>query len=206
MVFPAPAPVLLVLGVMLASSAAAFGEELGEPGRICTADSACTDGRCLASPDDPKVRYCTKACDLAAQAPCPTGPLGGGVAMVCRATTEPGLALCVYDGAITPGGVGWPCSGASECLGGFCSDDGRARRCTRQCFAFGGGDCPLGTTCQPAPEAPGTSVCLAAPPGGGWCGVGIPGADRKGRARAWSLVLAALLVMLSARWARRSAS
>jgi hypothetical protein len=181
----------------LCASVSATARAADEPtGARCAQDVDCASGRCLASPDDPQLRYCTETC---AGNTCPLGPLGGGnQPMRCAPTDDPMVSLCVYAGDVTPTGVGWPCGAPEDCAGGICTAAGA---CTRTCVAFGGGDCPLATTCQEDPADASRHVCLPAPPGGGWCGVA---AARLARTAApWRFALVALAAMLLRAWRPR---
>ena len=151
-------------------------------GAPCSQDSDCASLLCIAAVDDPSLRFCSQSC-AADHDSCPGD-------LVCDATTDPAVWLCVH-GAPSPGATGWPCGDGTACASGLCVDDGAGSKiCSRTCVAAGGADCPLGYACQ---ETDAAHLCLPASAGGGWCAIG--GAGRGPGATGVLLAAAALLAL-----------
>lgn len=112
-------------------------------GEICKADSQCMSGKCVYWDQDPRVKFCTQACD----AGCPTS-------MSCR-NQPPFGNICYHDGVV-PGALGTACSENTDCAEYLCE----ATVCTYACSVPKGLFCADGFLCEDHGQG---ARCYAAP-------------------------------------------
>jgi hypothetical protein len=158
---------------------------LGELGEPCDGDADCVSGMCIPAPDDPRIEYCSGACEPGA-GDCLAG-------MDCVAATG-GLHVCIWE-TPTPGALGSPCESNTQCIDRLCVQLGEDKICIAPCED---GVCPDGWSCNPASN--GSEVCVPEPDDGGdekGCVVG--GTREAGRA-AW-IVLIMMIGLFG--WRRR---
>jgi hypothetical protein len=166
----------------------AGGVPYGEP---CAENRDCATLLCVGAADDPTFRHCSARCEGDAQ--CPNGMRDFD--MECVPTTEPAVHVCTYV-IPSPGSVGAACFRGEECRAGLCVDldEVGGGTCTRPCLAEGGGDCPLGFTCELTPIAGGEEhVCVPAEGNPSWCAIAAP---RRGRSGPWLPVVLTALAMI----------
>ena len=150
-------------------------------GADCTENGQCEEGgTCDPAEDDDTYLFCSRPCDPADEASCPSN-------MRCN------------EGACTfltpsPGSQGFACAANRECRSGICEET----ICVNECDPTASDSCPDPFVCGPSTEASGKNVCLGdiVSGGGGFCA-----ADGRG---AGLVLLAVLLVGLSTRRRRRS--
>jgi len=154
----------------------------GMVGESCAGAGQCEFGICQEGLDDPRVLYCSRACD-------PDGPAVCLDGMVCDDPDGAG-ARCLWPGP-TPGALGSSCALAADCRSGLCE----AGTCVEPCDEVAGGVCPAPLECRPS-EVAAIDVCgpAIADPGGCGCRSGGGGGP------AGALVLLALVLL-----ARRAA-
>jgi hypothetical protein len=110
----------------------------GRTGDLCDDRFDCESRLCVAAPEDPRIRYCSEACDPLATADqrCPP-PLGS-----CE--QHDGEFACFYLGT-TPGVQGATCDGGDDCRSGVCDPEDDI--CIEQC-GDGLPECLDGFECQ----------------------------------------------------------
>ena len=121
---------------------AATAPGVAHTGDPCFYDGHCAEGPCLQTADDPLLYFCSRACT--------------------KDSDCPGAMTCASDGCRyrepSPGAIGSPCTGGSDCTSATCVDS----VCTISCL---GSACPAHYECR----GQGLSqYCMAAPSGG--CG------------------------------------
>jgi V8-like Glu-specific endopeptidase len=144
---------------------------LGEPlGGECDDREDCESLLCVAGLDDPRIQYCSTACD---EGTCPN-PLG-----LCQDGT------CYYEGE-SPGAQGSACGNGGDCRSGICDEDDDI--CVEPC---GDGEpaCFEGFECRGYGNL---EVCRL-PGGGGGC-LTVAG-QRRGAGGGLLVLLAAILVV-----------
>jgi V8-like Glu-specific endopeptidase len=159
----------------------------GLGGALCASADECESRLCIEGADDPRVSYCSTACDPSRPAAesCPA-PL-----TVCAA--EGDGAVCRFDGP-SPSAQGAPCETGGDCRSGACDPDHDI--CIEQC-GDGFPECPEPYVCQSFGSVSG---CTVADDEG--CAAGPAAAGARGRA-GWWLVGAALAALAAATALRR---
>ncbi len=166
-------------------------------GDACVDSGDCEEsGHCLEAHDDASFLYCSRPCDPADSADCPTG-------MVCGNTANGNE--CVWDPEQpSPGSQGSPCGSGLDCRSGICEQE----YCVVECNPADAQPCPDNPfdpdqpyTCQPSEVEPGANVCIGAivTGGGGFCAAG----GGKSGWMGWILLLAAMLIAGRGRGTRR---
>lgn len=143
----------------------------GFVGDFCTDNDDCETRNCIEALDDPRIKYCTEACD--ADNPC-TEPLS---------CTD---GVCQYTG-ITPSAQGAPCASGADCRSGLC--DAGNLICVEPCG--GDADCADPFACE---TLSGMKVCTLPDDGGCGCDSVATGAD--GRRRALGSLLLLILAVI----------
>jgi hypothetical protein len=129
----------------------------GFAGDFCTDNDDCESRSCIEALDDPRIKYCSEACD--ADKPCTT-PL---------ACTE---GMCQYSGT-TPSAQGAPCSRSEDCRSGLC--DATNLICVEPCS--GDADCADPFACE---SLSGMQVCTVPKEGCAGCGTAPDGRQALG--------------------------
>jgi V8-like Glu-specific endopeptidase len=126
----------------------------GLDGDFCEDRFGCESRVCLEAPDDPRVSYCSRECDL---------DRNNCSAPIFHCRDVRGEAVCTFP-SITPTTQGFPCVTGAECRSGAC--DLRDGICVEPC-GDGQPACPDGYEC----DALGDEVRACRLPAGG-CSVG----------------------------------
>ena len=152
-------------------------------GESCGEDAECEFQICQEGVDDPRVEYCSRACE-------PDGPSVCLDGMECDDPDGQGTR-CVWPGP-TPGALGSSCGLGENCRSGLCEDG----VCVELCSEVAGGACPAPYECRGS-DLTDEDVCGPAKGDEGGCGC------RAGGGGGSALVLLAL-AWLSVDWRRRS--
>jgi MYXO-CTERM domain-containing protein len=152
----------------------------GLAGSLCDSGDDCETRLCIEAADDPRVGYCSSACDPGA----PIAETCQSPLTRCEASGQHGN-VCQYDG-ITPSAQGAACEENGDCRSNLCYLDQGI--CVEPC---GGGqpECAEGFACE---SVSGIEACVK-PTDDGGCAVGAGGGGGAGWAGAFALGLAAAL-------------
>jgi hypothetical protein len=149
-------------------------------GDRCLYDGECQTGTCLAAPDEPRVRYCSRACS------------GDGDCGALRCVTS----QCQYP-LPTPGAPGAACQADTDCIGAQClMDSGFPQVCAPLCSPANTA-CSAGFQCT---QIEGIRYACLAPRSGSCAFAG------GGRARPGPLLWVVLLVIAWCRTGRRTSA
>jgi uncharacterized protein (TIGR03382 family) len=127
----------------------------GIEGELCDTDFDCESRKCIESPEDSRVRYCSEDCAKDSDCPAPITVCGEDAG---------GQAQCMYS-AVTPSVQGSPCQSGDDCRSGMCdTGDGI---CVEACSEAQ--ECAAGYECQ---DHAGLMVCALPEDGGCGCNSG----------------------------------
>ena len=158
-----------------------LGKLVGEP---CGEAAECEFQICQAGLDDPRVEYCSRACE-------PDGPSVCLDGMDCADPDGQGTR-CLWPGP-TPGALGSSCGLGENCRSGLCEEG----VCVEPCDEVAGGTCPDPFECRPS-ELAEVDVCGPARDGDGGCGCRAGGSGAPG-----ALALLCLVALSRRRRSRR---
>jgi MYXO-CTERM domain-containing protein len=154
-------------------------------GEACGEAAECEFQICQAGLDDPRIEYCSRACEPDGLSVCLDG-------MECADPDGEGTR-CIWPGP-TPGALGASCGLGENCRSGLCEDG----VCVEPCDQVAGGTCPEPYECRDS-DVSDQEVCGPAVDGGG---CGCRSGDGSGRPAALALLALVALSRRRRRWAR----
>jgi len=130
-------------------------------GELCDDDFDCEGRKCIAALDDPRIKFCSSACDPSAD------PLLECAAPLAVCSDAGGVGYACYFTGPTPSSQGAQCDSGADCRSGAC--DGEFGICVERC-GDGQPECAEGFSCV---NVDGVSACTFPREGG--CAVGARG-------------------------------